>query len=270
MTVALIEVTDLDDPRLAPYVNVRYTNTTRFCKHFIAEGRLVVERLIASDYGVSSILVEKGRLPEWIHKIEEPTEVYMVPRDRIETLVGFDFHRGVMACGIRQEIPLAESIEWASGDRAIAMMGVTEPENMGSLLRSAAALGVNRVLVGPGSADPLARRVLRVSMATALKHRYFRFHDPVALMRNWRLLGSVRTLATTLDPTATCITQTLNDDRPTVLLMGNEAKGLSQDVLEVATDRVTIPMQLGTDSLNVAVAGAIFLYEMTRRFRGTI
>lgn len=264
MSPRVIELADLEHPQLAPYVNVRHTNTTRFGKHFIAEGRLIVQRLIASDYDVESILVERGRMPEWISRVDGSTEIYVLPREQIETLVGFDFHRGVMACGVRQAIPQADQVEWASVKRAIALIGVTESENMGSLLRSAAAFGVHHVFIGPGTADPLARRVLRVSMATALKHQYFLMPDPVAVLRQWSASRQVRTLATTLDATAVCMSQVIDDARPWLLLMGNEAEGLSPEILRVASDRVTIPMQLGTDSLNVAVAGAVFLYELSR------
>ncbi len=265
MAARVIEVSDLDDPRLAPFVDVRHTNQTRYSDHFLAEGRLIVERLIASDYAVRSILVERHRVPDWIDRAAATTEVLSLTHDRLEQLVGFDFHRGIIACGWRKEIPTADAIDWHCTRTAIAVIGMTEPENLGSLLRSAAAFGVNHVLIGPGSADPLARRVLRVSMATALKHHFYRMPDPVATMREWSSRGDVRTLATTLDSSAVCMSQFRDDHRPRLLVMGNEAKGLSQEILAAASDRVTIPMQLGTDSLNVAVAGAVFLYELSRR-----
>ena len=159
----------------------------------------------------------------------------------------------------------AYEIDWSGIRQALALIGVTELENLGSLIRSAAAFGVDHVLLGPGTADPLARRSLRVSMATALKMRYFRMSDPVTLLRSWREGHGVRTIATTLDASAISLSEIVPDDRPLLLMMGNEAKGLSAEILDAATDRVVIPMQLGTDSLNVAVAGAVFLYELSRR-----
>ncbi len=270
MHLPLVEIADIDDPRLAPFVNVRFTNTTRFSNHFIAEGRLVVERLVASDYDVQSILIEQDRFPSWLERPEfehriMSTPIYSLPRKQLEKLLGFDFHRGVMACGIRRPIPGAGEIDWSGVRQALALIGVTELENLGSLIRSAAAFGVDHVLLGPGTADPLARRSLRVSMATALKMRYFRMSDPVTLLRAWRETHGVRTIATTLHKSAVSLSDLVADDRPMLLMMGNEAKGLSAEILDAATDRVTIPMQLGTDSLNVAVAGAVFLYELSRR-----
>ncbi len=270
MHLPLVEISDIDDPRLAPFVNVRFTNTTRFSNDFIAEGRLVVERLVASDYGVQSILIEQNRYPAWLERPEfehrlASTPIYSLPRNQLEKLLGFDFHRGVMACGIRRPIPGADEICWSDVRHALALIGVTELENLGSLIRSAAAFGVNHVLLGPGTADPLARRSLRVSMATALKMQYFRLRDPVPLLQDWHKSHGVRTIATTLDASAVSLSEIVVDDRPLVLVMGNEAKGLSAEILDAATDCVTIPMKLGTDSLNVAVAGAVFLYELSRR-----
>lgn len=276
MHLPLVQIADIDDPRLAPFVNVRFTNTTRYSNHFIAEGRLVVERLVASDYDVQSILIEQERFPSWLERPEfehriASTPIYSLPRSLLEKLLGFDFHRGVMACGIRRPIPDTDEIDWSGIRQALALIGVTELENLGSLIRSAAAFGVDHVLLGPGTADPLARRSLRVSMATALKMRYFRMSDPVALLRGWRAgrgwreTHGVRTIATTLEESAISLSDIVVDERPMLLMMGNEAKGLSAAILDAATDRVTIPMQLGTDSLNVAVAGAVFLYELSRR-----
>lgn len=270
MPPRVVEIADIDDPRLAPFVNVRFTNTTRFSNHFIAEGKLVVERLVASDYEVQSILVERDRFPEWLQRPEwqhrlESTPIYSLARPQLETLLGFDFHRGVMACGTRRPIPTADELDWNSVNQALALIGVTELENLGSLIRSAAAFGVDHILVGPGTADPLARRSLRVSMATALKMKFFRLAEPAATLRRWRQSQSVRTIATTLDTDAAHLDALVPDERPVLLMMGNEANGLAKDILQAATDRVTIPMQLGTDSLNVAVAGAVFLYELSRR-----
>jgi tRNA G18 (ribose-2'-O)-methylase SpoU len=270
MHLTLVEIANVDDPRIAPFVNVRFTNTTRYSNHFIAEGKLVVERLVASDYEVQSLLIEQDRFPSWLdcpemkHRLAS-TPIYSLPRTQLEQVLGFDFHRGVMACGTRRTIPNADEICWSGVKQALALIGVTELENLGSLIRSAAAFGIDHVLLGPGTADPLSRRALRVSMATSLKMKYFRMGDPVTWLRGLRQSQNIRTIATTLDASATLLSDVVLDERPILLMMGNEAKGLSPEILQAATDRVTIPMQLGTDSLNVAVAGAVFLYELSRR-----
>lgn len=256
---------DLSDPRLAAYANVRQTNAMRHSGRFIAEGRLVVERLIASDYPVESVLVEAGTLPSWLESLPASVPIFAVPKDQLSQLVGFHFHRGVMACGLRKPLLLADELEWDRVPFALAVLGVSEPENLGSMLRSAAAMGVQHVLVGPATIDPFSRRVLRVSMANALKLRFYDLPDPSATLRHWGASGRVRTLATTLHASAKPIESVVLAGQPVLLMMGNEAQGLSPDVLEAATDRVTIPMQLGADSLNVAVAAAIFLYELSYR-----
>ncbi len=259
-----IEPVQIDDPRLAPYVNIRHVQTRRDGDFFIAEGRLVVERLIDSDYSIKSIVVEHGLNAAWIDRVATDVSILSLPRSNLEQLLGFNFHRGVIACGIRRRFALANELDWNSVPLALAAIGVTEPENMGSILRTAAALGVQHILIGPSTTDPFSRRVLRVSMATALKHNFYDLYDPLGTIRSWSDTGVVRSVATTLDPSAVEINNFRHDHRPLLLMMGNEAHGLSKDLLRVSTDRVTIPMQLGTDSLNVSVAAALFLYELTR------
>ena len=102
-------------------------------------------------------------------------------------------------------------------------------------------------------------------MATVLKQHLFRLDDPVSQLQQLRDQQGWRTIATTLDHDATPLDELTFDDRPAVLIVGNEADGLDRSLQKVATDRVTIPMQLGTDSLNVAVATAIFLYQLTSK-----
>ena len=150
---------------------------------------------------------------------------------------------------------------------SLAAVGVNQRENLGSMLRTAAALGIEQVLIGPRTADPYSRRTVRVSMASVLKLKLYSLEQPVAELQRLQDTGGVRTVVTTLSPDATALDQFVADDRACILVMGNEADGIDPEIEEIATDRVTIPMRLGTDSLNVSVAAAIFIYELSTRLR---
>jgi tRNA G18 (ribose-2'-O)-methylase SpoU len=260
-------IRDVDDPRLAAFRDVRHRCQNRESTSFIAEGRLVVERLIDSDYDVESLLVEEGTGAELACRVPDHVPVYSLPAEAIRAVVGYDFHRGVLACGRRRlPQPLAAFANRSPAARglAVAPVCVTEAANVGSMLRSAAAFGIENVLLGPGTHDPLARRVLRVSMAAVLKQQFYDLADPAEDLRELSHRHGMRTVAATLDKDATPVDAFVPDNRDAILVLGNEASGLPPEVQGVATDRVRIPMRLGTDSLNVAVASAILMYELTR------
>ncbi|TWU36700.1 tRNA (guanosine(18)-2'-O)-methyltransferase [Novipirellula aureliae] len=268
-----IQILDsLNDPRLAPYCNLRNQprgNLTGMDGQstFIAEGRLVVDRLLESDYEIESLLLQAGSQQSLLDGIPNHIPVYSLPGDEIRSLVGFDFHRGVMACGYRKRLSSIEefSERHVIPKVAVAMLGVTELENVGSILRSAAAFGIHAVLVDQLTADVYSRRVIRVSMATVFQHSFFQFDDVESQLRRLANDASFRIIATALGTDSIPINDFVHRDQPTILMVGNEAQGLSERVKKIATDRLTIPMMPGTDSLNVGVATAIFMHELTRQ-----
>lgn len=264
-----IPIGEIDDPRIADYVNVRRSRAASGkagrCGTFIVEGRLVVERLIESDYEVESLLIADGSHQELASMAGGDVPVYSMSASSISRVVGFDFHRGVLACGVRRDIPAISQLgDVASmGVLAIALMGITEQENMGSILRTAAALGIDHVLLGPRTIDPLSRRAIRVSMATALKLRFFRLENPAEELPELQRRG-IRTIASTLAQDSVPIDQHARDQRSQLLLIGNEAVGIDPAIEAVVCDRVKIPMSLGVDSLNASVAAAILMYELSK------
>jgi len=275
MNPHVIHLTDPSDRRLAPYRSLRYRGDQ---DGFIAEGRWVVERLLRSGRPLYSLLLSEDS--PLIHHLSGSTEwlggdwpdaapLYTLPKQRISELVGYPFHRGVLAHGpVPDWLPLERfPLETASAPHPVglALLGVTDPENVGSLLRTAAAMGVQDVLVGPGTISPYSRRAIRVSMASVFSHRLYRLEDPVTDLTRLTEWG-VRSVATTLSPDATPLFDLAvgQSAGPVVLVMGNEADGLPEPVQRAATVRATLPMGGDTDSLNVSVAGAIFLYELTR------
>ncbi len=266
MTIYPIE--ELADKRLDPYRNLRTTNLTRHSGRFIAESKPLVRRLLESAHEVESIVVDRDYLDQAQGWIPQSATIYSVPSQSVSELIGFAFHRGYLACGIR---PSSVDVETflgrlvSSGERSwmgVMLVGVQDPENMGSIFRSCAALGISDVVVGPGCADPFARRVLRVSMGNTFKLRLIHSDDAYRTMQSFHAKG-IETLATCLHRSDVELTQ-LRHIGPTVAILGNEAKGLPETLLDAASRRVRIDMELGTDSLNVSVAAGILLHYLRR------
>jgi len=261
----VVEIASLDDPRLAPYRELKKSNLTRWSGLFVAEGEKLVRRLLASGYETASVLVGRRYLEEFAALAPAETPVLAIPDEWVESLVGFNFHRGILACGRRRAIPGMEEVLPAAGKRATVVVcpDVQDPENLGAILRIAAAFGVDLVLLGLRSADPLSRRVLRVSMGAALGVPIIRSDDlPTELDRLRRDFG-FELAATVLDANAEPLEQAPRSRR-IAILFGSEGHGLDRSLVERCDRRLTIAMQRGTDSLNVAVAAGIFLYHFSR------
>lgn len=258
-------IASLDDQRLDPYRHLRTSNLTRFSGRFIAESRPLVHRLIASRVEVESVLIDEKFLDEAVAWIPAETRVLVVPSDWIEELVGFHFHRGYLACGIRPAMMRWQGVSVDSGHPAdqewtgAYLIGVQDPENMGSILRSCAAFGIRDVLIGPECVDPYARRVLRVSMGNAFKLTLHDASNPLKTLAGLQSQG-IETVAACLREDSVELTQWQRQPRVAVLL-GNEAHGLPAVILDEVNRRVKISMSLGTDSLNVSVAAGIFLHH---------
>ena len=265
----LIPISDLSDNRLCHYVDIRQARAASSStnqEHFVAEGRHVVRRLIDSNFDLESVLIEADKEEPLIASLPEHVPVYTMSREQINHVVGFEFHRGILACGCRQ--PRKQIDEYLRAGQpqrsvAIGMLGISDQENMGGMLRTAAALGIDHVLLGPKTIDPISRRVIRVIMATAFKHQFYHLNDNVSDLASIAESG-VQTIASTLDSAALSLSEFQRDDRPVLLLVGNESRGIERDVQAVADVQVRIPMQLGTDSLNVGTAAAILMYELKR------
>lgn len=262
----IIEIDDASDQRLSSYANLRGDqHRGEDAESYIVEGRRCVERLSDSRHEILSVLFERGKQADLAESLPDETIVYSLPSQQVSQLVGYDFHRGVLACARRPALHSIDQLSLLSPPPAVvlAMLGVTELENVGSMIRTAAALGVHHLLIGPKTADPFARRTVRVSMGTIFHQQLYSLDRPQEQLNEIRESGNYRTVATTLDPDATPLNQFVADERPIILLMGCEDSGLEPEIQAEASDRVSIPMQPGIDSLNVAVAAAIFLYQLT-------
>ncbi len=136
-------VDDFDDPRVVPFKGMRTCNWTAGSGWFIAEGAKLVERLMRSEYAIHSLLISDKYLDQWRDRIPPDTLAVVVPEARIADLLGFNFHRGIIACGLRRPpLDLRQRLTEPLPSHAtlVAMQGVQDPENMGGILRSCAAL----------------------------------------------------------------------------------------------------------------------------------
>jgi tRNA G18 (ribose-2'-O)-methylase SpoU len=233
---------------------------------FIAESQPLVKRLLASDYEVESVLVDQEYAEESRVWIPEDVVTYIVPHQLVDELLGFNFHRGFLGCGIRKPLRQARDVlredvreaNWIS----VLAVGIQDPENLGVIIRTCAGLGIRTIILGPGTADPLSRRVLRVSMGAALKVDLVDSPNITEFL-DIAKQQQVHTIATSLQMPSTEITEVTRSG-PSVVLFGNEAYGLPDAIQSAADQRINIRMDLNTDSLNVSVAAGIVLHYLAR------
>jgi tRNA G18 (ribose-2'-O)-methylase SpoU len=265
VTLNRIDVDDPLDPRLADYVGLTDAQLRR--RHegtqgvFVAEGRLVVERLLRSSWPVRSVLVRPERLADLEPALAGcPAPVYVASREVMRGVAGYDVHRGVLAIGERREPHDAFDLLRASV-RVALFEGITDHENLGVLFRNAAALGIDGVLLDPTCADPLYRRAVRVSMGEVLHVPFARLPDfPRELLHLQQLGFTLIALTPHRESTAIDDIDPLAVERA-VIALGNEARGLSAATLNAASVWARIPMARGVDSLNVAAAAAIAFHR---------
>lgn len=264
----LIRVTSVDDPRLADYAALTDAQLRKRYEHragvLIAEGPNPVRELVASPYPVRSLLVAEERLArvdDLLDAVAAP--VYVVTSELLVELVRFRLHQGVLACGGRLPAPALD--ELLAGARRVAVLeGLGDHENLGALFRSARALGMDAVVLGPGCADPLYRRSVRVSMGHVLHVPHTRVGSLGDVLDGLRSHGFTTVALTPAGATVPIEELDVEPERPVAVLLGAEGPGLSEPALRDADVRVSIPMVAGVDSLNVAAAGAIAFHRLGR------
>jgi len=260
-----IPISDLDDPRLAIYRSLKATNQTRRLGQFVVEGEKLVERLLDSRFSPVSVLVTDRHQPRLANRIPDDVPAYVVPHELIHTLVGFPFHRGILACAERRPWPPLREIV-RDRDRPLTLVicpRLSNPENLGAIARIGDVFGIDAILAGPTCPDPFSRRVLRVSMGSILR-------IPVTVSNRLgdvvdKLAGDdqVELQAAVADPAAEPFDQVPRPDR-LGLVLGEEDQGIEAAWLAKCRRTITIPMRPGAGSLNVAVAAGILIQSLTR------
>ena len=267
--VVVSDITDPDDARLDHFRDLnsidRRPDLPSGKGLVIAEGVLVVQRMLASPFTPLAFLGTDRRLAELKADLAgSPAPYYRVSAEVMAAVVGFHLNRGVLAAARRApERSLAEVVD---GARTVAVLeGVNDHENLGAIFRNAAGLDVDAVVFGSGCADPLYRRAVRVSMGHALLVPYARATNWPADLKTLQQKG-FRLLAMTPNPDAAPLAEAMAavHDEPVAVLVGAEGPGLSRAVMQASDLRVRIPMSRGTDSLNVATAATLAFYERAR------
>ncbi len=240
----------------------------------VCEGRIVLEKALQAGLVIRSIVTVPADEEQWRRRAPEGTPVYSLPKAAMEAHIGFSFHHGVLALAERPEqakpagsaglsYQRGQALGLAALGPALALWNVTDPDNLGALIRSAAALGAEAIYLGGGCADPFGRKALRASMGNALCLPLFQLGSEADLEAA-RGQGGNRLVAAALSADAKA-PAAIGRERPPTLVLGNEGWGLPASVLERCDEAVMLPRARGVDSLNVGAAGAILMWELFPR-----
>jgi tRNA G18 (ribose-2'-O)-methylase SpoU len=264
--VAVVAVNDPDDPRIADYRNIADAVLLKERQLFVAEGRHVVRRLLAGRRLVThSLLVTAPALASLGGDLDPAAmPTYLVPQTVMDTVAGFNIHRGCLALG-RRGAPL----DWrrlARGTRRlVALERVGNADNVGAIFRNTAAFAADAVLLGPDCADPLYRKAIRTSMAAALAVPFAQAVPWPGALHELRESG-MRVIGLSPDAGALPIRDVAATlDGRVAVVAGHEGDGLTPDAMSACDTLARIPMAAGVDSVNVATAVGIALYELSER-----
>lgn len=253
----------LDDDRVADYRALRDHELMRTKNLFVAEGRLVFERLVrVRRFPIRSVLVSATAhtaLATTLRQVDTEVPIYVGSSAAFRDLGGLNMHRGCLALAERR--PADSVSDLVSGARRLVVLdGLANPDNVGGVFRSAAAFGVDAVILDHRSCDPLYRKAIRTSMASALLIPFGRIESWGELARPLRA-GGFTVVALTPRPGAQSLAAYVEGGCPErlALLFGAEGEGLSEDALAIADVHLRIPIRPEVDSLNVSVAAGIAL-----------
>jgi tRNA G18 (ribose-2'-O)-methylase SpoU len=272
----VLSVDDAGDPRLADYIGIPDPQLARARGVFVAEGRLVVRRLLTSRFVTRSMMVTLAALDGVAGELEgRPClPVFVVPQPVMNAVAGFNIHRGCLAIGERPAPVTWRDLAGGAGVRScgpsgppttarvlVALEHVGNADNVGATFRAAAAFGAGGVLLDDGCADPLYRKAIRTSMGAALHVPFAHdvpWTDALAGLRRegWAVVGLTPDAA---EPVREVFAHTRG--ARVVLVLGHEGDGISATTAAACTHLARIPMTAAVDSLNVAMAAGIALYE---------
>jgi tRNA G18 (ribose-2'-O)-methylase SpoU len=261
----IVAIDDPADARIDAYRDIRERDLVGRDGMFVAEGKVVLEKLVASSaYRPLSLLIAAKRLDALepiLTQLPDDVPVFAATQPVIDAVAGFPLHRGILAIGRRMENPSADALlAGIAGDADVLVLSaIANHDNMGGIFRNAAAFGVKAVLLDSDCCDPLYRKAIRVSVGAALLvpfARLARGEDPLALLDRHGFP------AIALSPAGSIL---LSDYKPgprNAALLGAEGPGLSADLMQRTTS-VRIAMSSGFDSLNVATTSGIVAHHLS-------
>ncbi len=263
-------IDDADDERLSDYRQLKDTAARRRIEgdeFFIAEGPVAIERLIASDHHVRSVLVSQQkytRMAELLDPVDAP--VYCVDKSLLQDIVGFDLHRGAIAAADRRAHPTLDEII-GRYTRVAVLEGLNDPENLGAIARSARAFGIEALVLDPTCIDPYTRRTVRVSMGEILllpSCRVANTEWPDALDRVGESGFEVWAMTPAADSQDIW---EIDVPKRVAVMLGAEGPGLSAKAITASHHRVRLPINPAVDSLNVGAAAAVAFAVIARQTR---
>lgn len=263
----IIEITSLEHPGVEVFstlTEAQLRNRLEPCKGiFIAESPKVIHVALNAGYEPLALLCEQrhiaGDAADLIRKCGD-IPVYTGSRELLTALTGYTLTRGVL-CAMRRPVPKSVKDICADAHRIVVIDGVVDTTNIGAIFRSAAALGMDAVLLTPTSCDPLNRRSVRVSMGSVFLVPWTWLEVPIRELHEW----GFRTAAMALTDNSISISHPALKEAPKLaLIMGTEGNGLSDRTIAEADFVVRIPMSHQVDSLNVAAASAVAFWEIKR------
>ncbi len=266
----IIRLETADDPRVGDYVSLTDVQLRKAKEPaeglYIAESPKVVRRALAAGHRPRSFFVSEKRLPEVQDVLDDHPGIpaYVGTAAMLEDITGINLHRGAMASMHRPApVPMDSLLQ---GARRVAVLeNISDHTNIGAIFRSAAALGVDAVLISPSCGDPLYRRSIRVSMGTVFAIPWARMDS---LPRGLQMLhgAGFATAALALEADSLTIDElAARNEGKLALILGSEGYGLSPETLAAAQNTVMIPMYAGVDSLNVAAASAVAFFATDPR-----
>lgn len=269
----IIKIESIDDSRLDPYVRLTGAQLRNKLEPeksiFIAESPTVIEVALNSGCEAVSLLTDERLLESSAKKIIERVgdiPIYTSNRDTLTKITGFELTRGALCAMKRPALPSVEEI-CKNASRIAVLEEITDSTNIGALFRSAAALGVDAVLITPTCCDPLCRRALRVSMGTVMQVPWTKICET---QLDWAENGTKMLHALGFKTVAMALTDesvSIDDDKlmseeRLAIILGTEGDGLSKSTIANCDYTAKIPMFHGVDSLNVAAAGAVAFWQL--------
>lgn len=259
-----IKVNDINIKELEIYHQLR-DNAFRSDNSFIADSPKVVNLLLKTDIEVKSILATQEYYDEFkeLISLKNIAKLYLASKSEMQSIVGHKIHHNCMMHGIRPGSTGLEEL----GEQIIMLDEITSTENVGSIARSAAALGIDSYMLPKESPHPFSRRALRVSMGHAALLKTHIYDDIEQSIKELKLLG-YKVFAAEINEGSTNLRNVITPKK-WVLIMGHEGKGISQNILSLCDEVVTIEMQEGIKSLNVSVAASIIMYSFKQNLLKT-
>lgn len=271
----IVEITDFESKELDIYARCNEPELLRgFGRDggiFIAESPKVVERALDAGYQPISMLVEHRHIDgEAKHIIKRcgSVPVYTAEFDVLSKITGFKLTRG-MLCAMHRTKPKTIEEVCAGAKRIAILENVMNPTNIGAIFRSAAALGMDAVLMTPGCSNPLYRRAIRVSMGTVFQIPWTFFdgelkwpYDGMKILKNMGFKTAAMALT---DNSVSIDNKELLSQEKLAIILGTEGEGLMAETIEASDYTVKIPMANGVDSLNVAAASAVAFWQISRK-----